>query len=227
MAQHFNVMIAGASGLVGSKLLSLLEQTSHIQSIYALCRSPIDTPSDKTTTLLDGALRITDSDRLHPFPTLGFICLGTTLKQAGSKAALEKIDYELVCDVAQTMKMVGITHIAVVSSLGASPRSLSHYLKCKGRVEKRIKSMGFQRVVFVRPGPLAGRTKDIRPDETAVQSLFKVINPLMVGPLRKFAPISAESVAKAMLYSLINQDETPCAVYDSANMRDMLAKYNH
>lgn len=227
MTQHFNVMIAGASGLVGSKLLALLEQTQHVQSITALCRSPINSESDKTKVILDGALRITDSDQLQCTPSLGFICLGTTLKQAGSKAALEKIDYELVCEVAQTMKMVGVTHIAVVSSLGASARSLSHYLKCKGRVEARICGMDFQRVVFAQPGPLSGREANLRPDEKFVQTLFKVINPIMRGPLRKFTPIPAESVAKAMLYSLINQESTKCVAYDSAKMRDMLADYNH
>ncbi|GAL28304.1 predicted nucleoside-diphosphate-sugar epimerases [Vibrio variabilis] len=120
MHNDFRVMIAGASGLVGSKLLTLLEQTDHIESIYALCRSPLNHQHSKTTQIMDGALRVTQWDDSHPTPTLGFICLGTTLKKAGSKQALEKVDVDLVCDVAQTMKMVGVKRIAVVSSLGAS-----------------------------------------------------------------------------------------------------------
>lgn len=225
MSISYNAIIAGASGLVGSKLLLLLEQTKHIETVYALCRSPLDTHSSKTIQLMDGALRVTNWEDSSPTPTLGFICLGTTLKQAGSKAALEKVDYDLVCDVAQTMKMIGVTRIAVVSSLGASPGSLSHYLKCKGRVERRIESMGFDQVVFIRPGPLAGREKQIRSDEVAVQKIFSFLSPLMLGPLRSYAPIPAESVAQAMLYSVIEHHDANCVVLNSANMLDMLSSY--
>ncbi|GMQ46801.1 oxidoreductase [Vibrio sp. 10N] len=225
MQHNYNAIIAGSSGLVGSKLLALLEQTSHIDTIYALCRSPLDSQHQKTRQIMDGALRITDWDESLPTPTLGFICLGTTLHKAGSKAALEKIDLDLVCEVAQTMKLVGVKQIAVVSSLGASPRSLSHYLKCKGRVEQRIKQMGFEHVVFVRPGPLAGREVDIRNDEVLVQRLFSVLSPIMLGPLRSIAPIPAELVAKAMLYSVLQPNNAKYVTYNSANMRDMLSNY--
>ncbi|MGR5359989.1 NAD(P)H-binding protein [Vibrio mediterranei] len=227
MSSSYNAIIAGASGLVGSKLLTLLEQTDHIETIYALCRSPLDIQTSKTIQLMDGALRVTNWEDSSPTPTLGFICLGTTLKQAGSKAALEKVDYDLVCDVAQTMKMIGVTRIAVVSSLGASPRSLSHYLKCKGRVERRIEGMGFDQVVFVRPGPLAGREKQVRSDEVAVQKIFNLISPLMFGPLRSYTPIPAESVAQVMLYSVIEHHDANCVAYNSANMLDMLSSYQN
>lgn len=225
MHNDFKVMIAGASGLVGSKLLTLLEQTDHIESIYALCRSPLNHQHSKTTQIMDGALRVTQWDDNRPTPTLGFICLGTTLKKAGSKQALEKVDVDLVCDVAQTMKMVGVKRIAVVSSLGASASSLSHYLKCKGRVERRINQMGFEKVVFMRPGPLAGREEEIRSDEVFVQKLFTVLSPLMRGPLRTIAPIPADYVAKAMLYSVLEVSDAKSVAYNSANMRDLLNAY--
>jgi uncharacterized protein YbjT (DUF2867 family) len=225
MQHNFNAIIAGSSGLVGGKLLSLLEETSHIDTVYALCRSPLERAHHKTHQIMDGALRITDWDDTHPTPTLGFICLGTTLKKAGSKAALEKIDLDLVCDVAQTMKMVGVKRIAIVSSLGATPRSLSHYLKCKGKVEQRINQMGFEHVVFVRPGPLAGREIDTRSDEVLVQKLFTVISPIMIGSLRAFTPIPAELVAKAMLYSVLQPNNAKSVAYNSANMRDLLSEY--
>ncbi|MGR5092798.1 oxidoreductase [Vibrio maritimus] len=225
MQNDFRVMIAGASGLVGGKLLTLLEQTDHIESIYALCRSPLNHQHSKTTQIMDGALRVTQWDDSRPTPTLGFICLGTTLKKAGSKQALEKVDVDLVCDVAQTMKMVGVKRIAVVSSLGASARSLSHYLNCKGRVERRINQMGFEKVVFMRPGPLAGREEEIRSDEVFVQKLFTVLSPLMRGPLRAIAPISADYVAKAMLYSVLETSNAKSIAYNSANMRDLLNAY--
>ncbi|MGR5218708.1 NAD(P)H-binding protein [Vibrio parahaemolyticus] len=225
MTAKHHAIIAGASGLVGSHLLRLLEHSNCIETIYAMCRSPVASESDKVVQLMDGALRVTNWDGDFPAPSFGFICLGTTLKQAGSKSALEKIDYELVCDVAQTMKILGVDRIAVVSSLGASAKSLSHYLKCKGRVEQRVKSMGFEQVIFVRPGPLAGRKKQIRSDEVIVQKVFKLFSPIMQGPLRSYAPIPAESVARVMLHSILQYHEERCVAYNSANMLDILSSY--
>ncbi len=47
----------------------------------------------------------------------------------------------------------------------------------------------------------------------------------MLGPLRSYAPIPAESVAQAMLYSVIEHHDANCVVLNSANMLDMLSSY--
>jgi uncharacterized protein YbjT (DUF2867 family) len=175
---------------------------------------------------MDGGLRVTQWDDDKTAPEIGFICLGTTRKQAGSKAALEKVDYDLVCDVAKTMKMLGVKRIAVVSSLGASPRSLSHYLRCKGKAEERIGQLGFDTVIFVRPGPLAGRKKLIRSDEVMLQKVMPFFKPLMIGPLENYLPIAAENVAKSMLYSVFLEQSQAVSTLDSKQMTGLLQQYS-
>lgn len=133
------VIIAGGTGLVGKEVMAKLVSQPSIETLYSLSRrtiTGIEDPNNKIVPLLDAALTIHDWDDQQPIPRVGFICLGTTLKQAGSKDALRKIDVELVCKVAQQMKMIGVKRIAVVSSLGAKASSSSHYLACKGHMEK-------------------------------------------------------------------------------------------
>ncbi|WP_428776406.1 NAD(P)H-binding protein [Vibrio sp.] len=222
-------IIAGGSGLVGGELVKLMLEESAIGHLYALVRKPLHYFHPKLELIQDSNLEVKQWEDDNPRPTVGFICLGSTLKQAGSKEALAQVDYQLVCDVAQQMKLLGVKRLAVVSSVGASPRSLSHYLKCKGRMEATISRMGFEQVTFVRPGPLKGIRDEPRWDESVVQSVLKILRPIMVGPLGKFIPIRAEHVAQAMLYSVFDNlaeiTPAPCQRLDSIQMRKLLERY--
>ncbi|MDF5420461.1 oxidoreductase, partial [Vibrio parahaemolyticus] len=97
-------IIAGATGLVGSKVIANLINQSGVGTLYYLSRRPLDGVLDvdnKLIPLIDADLSIHQWDENQPTPTIGFICLGTTLKQAGSKDNLRRVDVDLVCKVAQ------------------------------------------------------------------------------------------------------------------------------
>ncbi|KHT61650.1 nucleoside-diphosphate sugar epimerase [Photobacterium gaetbulicola] len=194
-----SAIIAGGSGLVGDELLHLLLNQPEFEAVYALSRRELPLHSSKLHQIIHPELRITEWEDASPTPTVGFICLGTTKKQAGSKKALEAVDYQRVKEVANTMKMLGVRHLVVISSLFASPWSPSHYLRCKGKMEQALVKMGFEHCIFVRPGPLKGDRSQPRKDELLVQGLFDIFHPLVIGPLANLDPIPAEQVAKKML----------------------------
>ncbi|EGQ7877400.1 NAD(P)H-binding protein [Vibrio parahaemolyticus] len=223
------VIIAGATGLVGSKVVENLIAQSGISHLYSLSRRPLKDiydPTNKIIPIIDAELTIHQWNENQTTPDIGFICLGTTLKQAGSKENLRKVDVELVTSVAQQMKMVGVKRLAVVSSLGANRSSPSHYLACKGQMEQNIEKMGFDEMVFVRPGPLVGERDHPRSDEKLVQALFKVIRPLMIGKLSNFLPIKAEEVAKAMIYQVYSYQENSVVYLQRKEMLDLLHHYD-
>ncbi|WP_045464858.1 NAD(P)H-binding protein [Vibrio hyugaensis] len=223
------VIIAGATGLVGKAVINKLVSQPSIDTLYSLSRkslTDVADPDNKIIPILDAELIIHDWDEQQPTPNVGFICLGTTLKQAGSKDALRRIDVELVCKVAQQMKMIGVKRLAVVSSLGAKASSSSHYLACKGHMEKNIEKMGFDEVVFARPGPLVGQRENPRTDEKLIQTLFKVIRPLMLGNLANFVPIHAQDVAKAMIYQVFSYQEDPIVYLHRREMLDLIKHYD-
>ncbi|GAB2661357.1 NAD(P)H-binding protein [Vibrio panuliri] len=219
------VIVAGATGLVGTELTKLLLEERAIDHIYALSRKPLAFTHPKLETILDHQLRVLEWDESKVSPSKGYICLGTTRKQAGSMQGLEDIDYHLVCQVAKTMKLLGVKHLSVVSSLGANPRSPSHYLRCKGKMEQALEQLGFDSVTFVRPGPLVGLRDNPRTDEAIVQWLFKIIRPLMVGSLARYIPIPAALVAKSMLYDSFSSHTRSIQRLDSVEMRKLLNKY--
>ncbi|MBR9873352.1 MAG: NAD(P)H-binding protein [Vibrionaceae bacterium] len=229
MSNNTCVIIAGASGLVGSKVTTKLVSQPGIHTLYSLSRRPItgiSDPEQKIVAMIDADLSILNWDEQHLTPEIGFICLGTTLKQAGSKENLRKVDVDLVTNVARQMKMIGVKRIAVVSSLGANIKSPSHYLACKGQMEQNIEEMGFEEVVFVRPGPLVGQRAQSRSDEKIVQCIFRVIRPFMLGKLSNFIPIDAEAVAKAMIFQVFSYQEDSVIYLQRREMLDLLQHYD-
>ncbi|MEX3073379.1 NAD(P)H-binding protein [Vibrio alginolyticus] len=229
MSNNTCVIIAGATGLVGSKVVTHLVSQPGIHTLYSLSRRPLDNisdPKNKIIPMIDADLSILNWDDQQSTPEIGFICLGTTLKQAGSKENLRKVDVDLVTNVARQMKMIGVTRLAVVSSLGANSKSSSHYLACKGQMEENIKELGFDEVVFVRPGPLVGQRVHSRTDEKIVQGIFSVIRPFMLGKLANFVPIDAEDVAKAMIYQIFSYQQDPVVYLHRKEMLDLLQHYD-
>ncbi|MGF1909550.1 NAD(P)H-binding protein [Vibrio kasasachensis] len=227
MATKQIIMVAGATGLIGTELMKLVLEERAIDHIYALTRSTLPFSHPKLQTIVDSQLRILEWDDAHPVPDKGFICLGTTRKVAGSKHALEAVDYHLVCEVANTMKLIGIKNLCVVSSVGANPRSPSHYLRCKGKMEVALEKMHFDSVTFVRPGPLVGMRDTPRTDEAIVQSLLKIARPIMLGRLARLIPIPAELVAKSMLYYSFTTHPRPVQIFDSIDMKELIKKYQN
>lgn len=218
-----NAIVAGASGLVGEQVLSQLLALTSISSVTALVRNRLPIQNNKLNQIQNSDLAVTQWNDSSPSPDIGFICLGSTIKQAGSKSALKRVDVDLVTQVAQTMQMLGVKRIAVISSYGANPDSFSHYLKCKGRMEQNLLRLSFQRVVFLRPGPLVGIRQQPRFDEKVLQKLLWLTNPLLLGPLANFKPIQASSVAQAMIFSLIKPTHHPTDNYCTLNTNEIHA----
>lgn len=191
-------LIAGATGLVGEQLLQrLLSGTAYAQ-IKVLTRRPLALKDPRVIEIM------TDYSGLD---TLGgqwraddvYCCLGTTLKQAGSKAAFERVDYQMVLDLARATKAQGAKQFLVISAAGTSATSPSFYSRVKAHMEQDVATVGFDVVHIVRPSLLLGARTQSRPGERVSQILMPALSPLLQGSLKKYRAIRAEDVAAAML----------------------------
>ncbi|USH01644.1 oxidoreductase [Grimontia kaedaensis] len=206
MPSSRSVIIAGATGLVGDELLHQLLGDPDISHIHVVTRRPVAVVSDKIIIHQSPDLSVTHWQPQWQVPLQGYISLGTTKKQAGSKAVLEEVDYHLVVKVARMMAVVGVKHLAVVSSMLAHPWSPSHYLRCKGKMERALSEMGYERLLVARPGPLVGEREEPRKDEQFLQRIMPLFTPFLAGPLADFEPVEAVRVARAMIAALSEQN---------------------
>jgi uncharacterized protein YbjT (DUF2867 family) len=187
-----NVVIAGASGLVGSAALRLLEAREDVSNIVSLARRAASQTSTKVTT------RIVDFAALGTLPAHDacIIALGTTMKTAGSKEAFRAVDYDAVVSVAEASRNAGATRIGLVSALGASATSSVFYNQVKGEAEARLVALGFTTYVIVRPSLLAGDRSESRPGERIALAFANVLKPLIP---KKYQAIDAALVARALV----------------------------
>ena len=194
--------IAGATGLIGTQLLKLLDRSRSIDKVEVFSRKPIRGLSKKSW------YHIIDFDKLPESGPkrnidVAFCCLGTTMKQAGSKEAFRLVDQVYVFNFAKWALDHGAQHFLLVSSMGANPRSSVFYNKVKGEVEDEISSLDFYSTSIFRPSLLLGNRKQKRGGEQFAQKLSRVINPLIPA---KYKGIEDKCVARAMMQ--VAQNET-------------------
>lgn len=126
-----------------------------------------------------------------------FSCLGTTLKQAGSKEKQYQIDYTYQYQFAEAASRNGVPCYVLVSSTGADPASSLFYSRIKGELERDVKALHFSGIHFLQPSLLHGKRKDERFGEKFGYHLLRGLN--AVGLFRKYRPIDGATVAKGMI----------------------------
>lgn len=197
-----NALIAGATGLLGFELVSLLIANNYYTSVHIITRRPYNLMHRKIKA------HIVDFENLNDFnPGVKihdvFICLGTTMKKAGNRDNFLKVDLEYVMSVAQWAKQSHVEKLTFISSVGANPLSRNFYLSVKGKVEMLLSQLNFQQLVILRPSLLLGKRTEIRRTENIGKLFFKISKPLFTGKLKRFRAIESNMVARAMLFYTI------------------------
>ena len=194
-------LVIGATGATGKDLVNVLLQDTHYTEVVTFVR--------KTTGLVHKKLVeiVTDFEKLdnvaqHIKGDVWFSCLGTTLKDAGSKEKNWHIDYEIPLKFAGIAKANGVSTAVLLSAYSANPKSKVFYSMMKGKLEDAIKELGFSRCYIFRPGLLLRKDTD-RVGERISGKILNGLN--SIGILKSFRPIEtsllAEKLAKAPVVS--------------------------
>jgi len=217
MAGSQDVLMAGATGLVGSAALTgLLHRAAHDDfRVIVASRRPLALAHERLQVVVadpgrDDAGEAVEWALAESRARLGsFVCtLGTTLRAAGSESAFAAVDRDLVLQFAAIARRYGARQALVVSSVGAATASSNFYLRIKGEMEVGLLALGFERTDILQPGLLLGpRGNDRRTGERVAQALAPLYNPLLRGPLRRLRAIPATTVAAAIV-ALVGHPDT-------------------
>ena len=191
------LILAGASGLIGSKVINLLAGFGFEVHVFTR-RILDDMPTGITESVADTAEWPDRIDGLKP--DVAISCLGTTWNKSGrSEAAFRAVDLELVLAFAAAAQKAGARHMISVSSVGASAKSAGFYLRTKGEAEDRLRQLGFERLDILRPGLLVGeRGGERRLGERVGIMLSPLTDALLHGSLRRYRSIDSGIVARAI-----------------------------
>ena len=214
-----SALVVGATGLVGSSLVKLLCESEEYAAVNVISRRPLDFTHPKLVVKLCEFDQIADKD--IEFAHEVFCCLGTTMKKAGSKQQFEKVDFEYPLTIAAIAKNRGVGHFIVISAMGANEKALAYYSQVKGKLEAELIKMDFPRLSIVRPSLITGNRQEFRLGETIGDKVLMVLNPILIGPLKKLHSIPATQIALAMKAIALNGKEQKVAMYLSDELLEM------
>ena len=188
-------LVIGATGAVGKDLVGQLLKDDTFESVVVFVRRPLALENPKLT------VHVIDFDQPEQWRQLLrgdvlFSCLGTTIKAAGSQEAQWKVDYTYQYEAAKAARENGVETYALVSSIGANPKSKVFYPRMKGELEVAVKQLGFPACFILQPPSLVRKGSD-RFGEKAGVVMLRAFN--AIGLMRAWTPMPTEEVAAAMV----------------------------
>ena len=191
-------LLFGSSGLVGGHLLNQLIKDTNYSKLKLFVRSVPEITDSKVEIIK------TDFNNLenHKEDIIGddcFICIGTTKQNSPDKDEYRRVELDIPKEIAKIAKSNSVNSFIFVSALYANPKSSGNYVRFKGLVEEELKRLNFPKLALMRASFLMGDRKEKRVGEKIGIFVFKILSPLLLGPLKKMRPIHSETVAKAMI----------------------------
>ncbi|HSJ65300.1 MAG TPA: NAD(P)H-binding protein [Gemmatimonadaceae bacterium] len=185
------VLLAGATGLVGSELLRRLLADPSVARVVAIARRPLGERSGRLEP------RIVDFEHLDQardaFAVEQVFCaLGTTIRQAGSRERFRRVDFDYAVEIGRLAREQGARHYLLVSAVGATATSRIFYNRVKGELEDAVRGLGYPSLTIARPSLLLGDRGEWRMGE----EIGKWLGWLLPGRLR---PVEASDVAAALV----------------------------
>lgn len=206
------LLLAGATGLIGTAALELLLADERVTHVVAPTRrslpphgkllNPITTiealPHDADWWAVDAAI----------------CALGTTRAQTPSVAEYRVIDHDYPLTIATLVRERGATGFALVSSMGANARSRFRYARTKGELEDAVDRLGFPSLTIARPGFLGGVRSEHRPTEQAIASFLRFAAPILPACAR----INPASTVAALLVEAVLEGRAGRHIINSAEI---------
>lgn len=190
-------LVIGASGATGKDLVKQLLQDKDFDKVDVFVRKPLHIQNEKLKT------HIVDFEKPEDWKDsvkgdVAFSCLGTTLKDAGSKEAQRKVDYDYQFQFAKAAKENNVEDYILVSAYGANPQSKIFYSKMKGELEDAVRKLHFNKITIFKPGMLERKDSE-RSGEVLGSRIIKFANKL--GLFESQKPLPTDVLAKAMINS--------------------------
>ncbi|HUH25800.1 MAG TPA: NAD(P)H-binding protein [Flavobacterium sp.] len=213
------VLLIGATSATGKFVLQHLIKDERIDEIVVFVRKITGINSTKLKEV------VVDFDRLADYKewmqgNVAISCLGTTLKQAGSKEKQWLVDHDYQLEFARLTKENGVSHFILLSAIGVSETSSFFYNRMRGSLENAVKKLQFPRLDLLRPSILIRPNSD-RLGEKVSEKILKLLN--TVGILKSYQPIHVQDLAKVM-QDLIFVSDSDVFTHEVKDILKMLQK---
>ena len=188
------VLLVGATGLVGQSVLRLALAHPQVAQVIAPTRRALPAHARLLNPVVDFEALPEDADW---WAVDAVICtLGTTIADAGSRAAFRRVDHDYPLQVARLARRHGARVYALNSAMGANARSAIFYNRVKGELEDALAALDYPSLVLVRPGLIDGARERPHAGEGRALAVSSLLRPLLPG---KWRPSRAVRIADALV----------------------------
>ncbi|GAA3742582.1 oxidoreductase [Flavobacterium ginsengisoli] len=188
-------LVIGATGATGKELVKLLLESADYSEVSIFVRRSTGKSHSKLTEHIVDFSDVNSFQELITGDVL-FSCLGTTLKDAGSKEKQWKIDYDIPADFASAARKNEVQSLVLVSSYGASAKSSVFYSMMKGKLEDHLQELNFSQYIIFRPGPLIRENTDRLGEKISIK-VIKFFN--AIGLFKNLKPITTAFLAEKLV----------------------------
>lgn len=211
-------ILLGATGATGSELLQLLLNDHRYDTVKLFSRkvSGIKHPKVK-----EYVIDMFDLEK-HAADFTGdvvFCCIGTTKAKTPDTDTYYKIDYGIPVAAATLAALNGIESYIVISALGADKNSGIFYNRTKGQMQEAVLEQGIPNTHILQPALIVAERPENRLGEKIASAVFKLINPLLIGNLKKYRSIATVTIAKAMIW--LDNNNHPKIIVPSDEIQEL------
>ena len=191
-------IILGATGLTGGLLLQKLIEDNRYTKVKLFSRNKIEGLPSKVNQFVGNMLELENFKKDFTGDEV-FCCIGTTAKKTPNKETYRKIDFGIPASAAKLSKENGIQTFVVVSAIGANAKSSVFYNRTKGEMEQEVLRQNILNTYVLQPSIIGGNRSESRIGEKVGLAVFKIVQPLFFGKLKKYKITEAEHIAQTML----------------------------
>lgn len=190
-------ILLGATGLTGRLLLKKLLDSEDYATVKVFARRSTGIHHPKLQEFLGGLTQL-DTFKSDFTGDEVFCCIGTTKAKTPNQSEYHAIDVGIPSTAAQLAELNHIDCFAVISAMGANANSYFTYNRFKGEMEQAVAKAHIPYLYILRPSLIIGKRPEKRIAEDWSNWLLSYLQPLMVGALKKYRPITAESIASTL-----------------------------
>jgi uncharacterized protein YbjT (DUF2867 family) len=190
--------LAGASGMVGSRVLEGLLQVPEFGRILAITRRPLGRESQRLANhiVLFGQL---EAQLKGQVCDTAVCCLGASYREAGSEAAYREATQTHVLAYARAAQSAGARRFVMLSCCTANPQSRDAAARALGETLDALTAMNFESLDILVPGPLLGMRRGMGVGQLVAMTAALIVRPVQRGAAVPRRAVSATQVASAMI----------------------------
>jgi uncharacterized protein YbjT (DUF2867 family) len=194
-----HIVMLGATGAVGGQVVHTLAGFAQLERLTLLGRRAVEGLS--RTSIVQHTVDVEDPHSYQSLingHTTAICTLGVGQPSQMRKEEFVRIDKLAVLDFARACKVGGVRHFQLLGSVGANSRSRSFYLRTKGELEDALTALAFDRLSLFRPSMILTPTNRYGLSQAVTLAVWPVLQPLLIGKLRKFRGVKVEALGRAI-----------------------------